>query len=879
MVSVSKILKRLMPTTVIEKRVPMSSKQKGSSGTEIYAGYYAEEYIAMIRGLRGARLYDEMRRSDSQVAMLLSVVKNPIKSAKWDIEPADDSDEARDVADFIKHVLFKDIRNPKTGKRKAFSDFIEESLTCIEFGYSVFEVVHRMVRGHDEYGDYIGLRDLGFRSQKTIEQWGLKSDGALDFVRQRANGDTAVEAIMAGENVLVFSLNKEGDNYEGVSMIRPCYGNWLRKNAYLKSMAIGIEKTALGVPVAIMSKEFLASDDYEDQFGELEELMSQFVAHENSYLILPAGVELGDYNISFDAEKVQKAIDKEDVKMTKRFLANFLELGMGAGGSGGSYSLGSDLSDVFLSGITYIADDLCEKVNMHVIEKIIDAKYGKAKDYPKLVCRGINDKAGKELSEILSTLIDKGVVKASDRLVDFVHDRYGLPPADHEASEDKDKDEKPDPEPEPKKDPEPDPVEDNDDEDDIEPPESPELDETADRATVDLEALTEAAMLSCVTRFKPKGTGTLIEAAQKQALFNNVTKITQLSENLLHAKPISRADLVTLSNMSMLDDRYKPEIKDDKGQNDEPTLRYAMHGGAVAVKAAEMALARVDAHVDNAILSDPKIAKVRASVFIDREARDLEQRMKERLLDRSDDMLAKIDRILRSDESENVKSSKVLKVTLPRAKQYRDFLSDTMGSVGQRTQAATLQEVGKADMKLDEADFKGLPKKSRDRIKKEIGLVAHYQDADFEKMVYFTVNDELSKQTPVAKIIDVIKKSRGRYIAGGVIFTAATNLMSKVVNGVRNDVFQVPEVMNDIESFILVNHDPKSAICKNLVGRVFSKEEYESSEYLPPLHHNCKTVIAAQTAGAKGNKPIDPKGLMPSGTDEELDKILKSKTL
>jgi len=822
MVSVSKILKRLMPTTVIEKRVPMSSKQKGSSGTEIYAGYYAEEYIAMIRGLRGARLYDEMRRSDSQVAMLLSVVKNPIKSAKWDIEPADDSDEARDVADFIKHVLFKDIRNPKTGKRKAFSDFIEESLTCIEFGYSVFEVVHRMVRGHDEYGDYIGLRDLGFRSQKTIEQWGLKSDGALDFVRQRANGDTAVEAIMAGENVLVFSLNKEGDNYEGVSMIRPCYGNWLRKNAYLKSMAIGIEKTALGVPVAIMSKEFLASDDYEDQFGELEELMSQFVAHENSYLILPAGVELGDYNISFD---------------------------------------------------------LCEKVNMHVIEKIIDAKYGKAKDYPKLVCRGINDKAGKELSEILSTLIDKGVVKASDRLVDFVHDRYGLPPADHEASEDEDKDEKPDPEPEPKKDPEPDPVEDNDDEDDIEPPESPELDETADRATVDLEALTEAAMLSCVTRFKPKGTGTLIEAAQKQALFNNVTKITQLSENLLHAKPISRADLVTLSNMSMLDDRYKPEIKDDKGQNDEPTLRYAMHGGAVAVKAAEMALARVDAHVDNAILSDPKIAKVRASVFIDREARDLEQRMKERLLDRSDDMLAKIDRILRSDESENVKSSKVLKVTLPRAKQYRDFLSDTMGSVGQRTQAATLQEVGKADMKLDEADFKGLPKKSRDRIKKEIGLVAHYQDADFEKMVYFAVNDELSKQTPVAKIIDVIKKSRGRYIAGGVIFTAATNLMSKVVNGVRNDVFQVPEVMNDIESFILVNHDPKSAICKNLVGRVFSKEEYESSEYLPPLHHNCKTVIAAQTAGAKGNKPIDPKGLMPSGTDEELDKILKSKTL
>lgn len=879
-------LKNFIPTKTVVKREKVLVNAKGTSGTEIYAGYFDEEYLTKIKGLQGAKLFDEMRRGDSQIAMLLSVIKNPIKSANWDIQAADDSDLAKEIAAFVRHALFNDIRNPKTGKRKTFREFIEEALTYVEFGHSVFEVVHRYVRGHPVYGDYIGLRDLGFRSQKTIEQWGVRKDGSLDFVRQSVNGDIDVDVPMAGEHLLVFSLNKEGDNYEGISMIRPCYGNWFRKNNYLKFMAIGMEKASIGVPAVEMSAEFIGQSDYDDQYEKLKTLIESFAANETNGFILPAGVKMIDYKISFDAEKVQRAIDSEDVKMTKRFLANFME--MGIEGAGGSYSLGTDLSDIFLGGIEYIAEDICERTNMNVIETLVRAKYGEQEIYPKLVCEGINDKAGKELADIVTGLDSSGLIQKSDKLHSFLHNTYGLPEYDPEKGmpekEDEPDDELPPSNP-------PTPQKDETDEDDADDdsvdveveddPESAELSEVPqnNEPNIDVESLIANALGEVSTKY-PRGTGLKsVQTAHKLSDKYARGEKTVLSDKLISGEAFSREELIALACVDMISESYRPEHKLDDGGCDHLTLTYALHGGDNAVKWARNALEKIDAHIDAAILADPKIAGLRPSVFIDRASKDMQIEMRNRLTERSDEMLARIDKIIRADGSDAEKTSKALDVSMPRAKQYKDFMRDSLGETAQKTLKATLEEVGKPDMKMSDQDFKDLPKRTRDRIKKEIELVARYQDADLEKMVYFAVNDELAKKTPAAKIIENIKKQRTKYMSGGLIFTQATNLLSKVVNSVRNDVYQVPEVMNDIESFIFVNHNPKSAICQNLVGRVFSKEEYEASDNLPPLHHNCKSVIQAQTKGKAGNKPIDPKGLIPSGTDEELEKILKSKTL
>ena len=74
----------------------------GSSGTDISGGVFSEEYLSALTSVEASDVYDEMRRSDDQVKMLLRVVKNPIVSASWDIEPVDDSEEEKKIRDFVR---------------------------------------------------------------------------------------------------------------------------------------------------------------------------------------------------------------------------------------------------------------------------------------------------------------------------------------------------------------------------------------------------------------------------------------------------------------------------------------------------------------------------------------------------------------------------------------------------------------------------------------------------------------------------------------------------------------------------------------------------------------------------------------------------------
>jgi hypothetical protein len=76
-------------------------KPIGTSGTELFAGYFSEEYLQLLRGRKGAKIFDEMRRSEAQVAMLLSAVMNPIKSGVWEFEAASDVTDG----ELIKNLL------------------------------------------------------------------------------------------------------------------------------------------------------------------------------------------------------------------------------------------------------------------------------------------------------------------------------------------------------------------------------------------------------------------------------------------------------------------------------------------------------------------------------------------------------------------------------------------------------------------------------------------------------------------------------------------------------------------------------------------------------------------------------------------------------
>lgn len=386
----------------------------GTYGVKSYSGYPSEEYLAALTGRQKADVYDRMRRSDPQVKMCLSSVKNSIKSAKWEIEPADDSDEAKSDAELINHILFNDLGQP-------WSKFISEALTCLEFGHSVFEVTHKIVT-RSKLGPYNGIQNLGFRSQRTIDRWNLDlKTGALKSITQVVYGDLDVNVDIPAEFLLVFSIDAEGANYEGVSALRPCYGSYFRKDYYMKLNAHGIEKFAIPTPIVTVP----SGKEGTEQFNNMIEVLEAYVTAQSNYLTIPEGWEINLNTNTYDPEKVEASINAEDSRMVRAFLANFLSLGQAD--SGGAYALSNDLSDFFLSSIEQLATEIESVINRSLIEKLILVNRGPREKYPILKHSGISDKAGVELANVLKSLFDGRYIVPDDQLEDHLRLRYNLP--------------------------------------------------------------------------------------------------------------------------------------------------------------------------------------------------------------------------------------------------------------------------------------------------------------------------------------------------------------------------------------------------------------------------------------------------------------------
>lgn len=399
----------------------------GTSGIDISGHRFFEEYLNALTDTDGPDQWDEMRRSDDQIKMLLRVVSNPILSARWFIASSSEEEIDKKFADFITHVLFNDMGTKEYPK--SFKKFQREALSCIPFGYSLFEITNKIVLNSSEFGSYIGLKGLDWRSPKTIEEWYIAKDGQLEQIRQTDNSERAQDVFLPGKFLLHIAPEMEGDLYEGISMLRPVYGNWLRKNVLLKIQMIGIERAATGVPVGVIPQGQLNSSSE----TKIQDSLSRFVAHERQYMTIPEGYKVEDFKIQHDAEKVDKAIRREDQGMAKSFLANFMELGLNS--VSGSWALGADLSDIFLSGIELYAEAVTDSINTKLIPMLIRVNFGEQKTYPKLRIEGINDKAGKEFVEILKILKENGLLQITDQLKEVIHKRYNLPDFDKDIIE------------------------------------------------------------------------------------------------------------------------------------------------------------------------------------------------------------------------------------------------------------------------------------------------------------------------------------------------------------------------------------------------------------------------------------------------------------
>lgn len=386
----------------------------GRSGTFITSYTVQNDYLENMIGVPGQEEFAKMLLSDSQIRKLYHAISNPIKSAEWSITPASEDKKDLEVAALIEQILFEDLP-------KGFKGKLDEILTFPWHGHAVFEVIHKN-KTHPKFGPYTGLSNLAFRDQRTLDKWVFSKEGILTYIHQTQSGDIEINADIPAENLLIF-YNEQKGNDNGYPFCRMLYGNYKRKLLYKQLQAIGIERAAIPVPHLKLPEGI----DYDsNEYTDAVEQLRAFTQAEQAFFVTPAGYEL-NYNQTgtFDPAKVQVAIKAENEEISGSLVAMWLEMGIGGNSAVGS-STGIS-AEFFRDGIEYLADKIAQVINQELIPNLVALNFGEVETLPKLTHSGIADEVGKELMEVVTGYVDKGVITIDEQLEDHIRKVHNLP--------------------------------------------------------------------------------------------------------------------------------------------------------------------------------------------------------------------------------------------------------------------------------------------------------------------------------------------------------------------------------------------------------------------------------------------------------------------
>lgn len=387
------------------------SKELGGSGTWISGGFIThEEYNQKLIWRRGIDIYDKMRKSDASIQALLKVCKHPILAATYDVEAASDEEFDQYVMRFVKGQLFDENVN--------WSHFLGDALGKLDFGFSVFEKTYEKTEFEKQFR--IGIASLGWRKQWSVLRW--ETEDSLPGITQQLMVGVAS---IPQEKLLVFVNDREGDNYQGVSILRYAYKDWDIKHRIENLMAVAAERS-LGVPV-FEEKAGISKAEHE----KIVEILSNFRANEKGYIIYTMGTG------KLEFPRIETNIEKDYIPMLeylqheidKSVLAQFIDLaGSRSGGSSGSHALSADQSQLFEKALEAVIKEVVSVINEDLIQQLCDLNFSDMPNgYPKLTFSNIGDQNLDSMGKYLNQLAMVDLITPDRDLENTTRQWAGLP--------------------------------------------------------------------------------------------------------------------------------------------------------------------------------------------------------------------------------------------------------------------------------------------------------------------------------------------------------------------------------------------------------------------------------------------------------------------
>lgn len=353
-----------------------SFRELGVTGLIRDGGVVRDEYL---RELQGDRWYSTVREmgNDPVVGAIEFAIEMLLRRVPVSITPADESDEAQQLATFVEECL--------GDMSTDWADTLAEILTMLPYGWSYLEIVYKQRAGdvdapekRSKYSDgRIAWRKWSIRSQETRERWEFDDSGGVQGMWQRTTDGASV--LIPIEKALLFRTTQRKGNPEGRSILRSAYRPWWFKRNIENIEGIGIERDLAGLPVAKVPPGVLAAqtDGERAQLAAIKDIVTNIRRDEQEGVVWPlvydeAGHELYRLELlsaagerQFDTSAI---IQRYEQRIAMSVLADFILLGHEAVGS---YALSATKTSMFKTALQAWLTSIAGVINSHAIPRML----------------------------------------------------------------------------------------------------------------------------------------------------------------------------------------------------------------------------------------------------------------------------------------------------------------------------------------------------------------------------------------------------------------------------------------------------------------------------------------------------------------------------
>lgn len=422
----------------------MSDKTDTSESGYSYGGDdYSLTGVDRLPAIRGDRWFatvKEMTEQDATVGALIFAVEMAMRAVPWNVENADESDEAKKWGDLLKTSM--------DDMTDTWPNIMADGLTFIPYGYSLFELVYKVRAGYDEsdlangskHDDgLIGWKKWAFRPQPTKKKWVVQNGDVVAWEQKKPNSHESVS--IPAEKFVVFRSSARQGMPEGVSILKRAYRAYYHKNETEVQEAIGVMRDLAGlihieVPSTVLNgttaKDIRARAYYTKiiknvKRGTQEGLLTPSDVDQNGKKQVEVKLLTSGGTRQFDTSKIVERY-RTDIAMT--LLADFILMGHQ---KVGSYSLADSKVTTFTRAISGWLDMMEEAINEQAVARLMRMNGAPMKMWPKWKHGNVAEIDLKALGDFLSKMIAAKALPATRPLAKWIAENIGTPvPTDEE---------------------------------------------------------------------------------------------------------------------------------------------------------------------------------------------------------------------------------------------------------------------------------------------------------------------------------------------------------------------------------------------------------------------------------------------------------------